>query len=216
MALNRSVLRDDKSAICVSLFTLNSPPSPFHFFTLSDRLEAELEKLQNSSRSGDTTLFSTPCWNTTSPWDNNGTFLLSYGSYVLCLFILLGSFSYLIVSTQYSVESQIKKSTGPKVCLNSLSCCPFQPPSSLGTDGFFCLILSVNQLCSSLLSFLFSFSDWFLVPKPIHMLCFRPAGSKKEERSGQRDEGKTQGFNSRVSTIMFLFLLVFNTSVGFS
>ncbi|KAI3351653.1 hypothetical protein L3Q82_020496, partial [Scortum barcoo] len=35
------------------------------------RLEAELEKLQNSSRSADTTLFSTPCWSTTSPWEHN-------------------------------------------------------------------------------------------------------------------------------------------------
>ncbi|XP_039975503.1 trichohyalin isoform X2 [Xiphias gladius] len=37
------------------------------------RLEAELEKLQNSSRSADTTLFSTPCWNTSSPWEQNGS-----------------------------------------------------------------------------------------------------------------------------------------------
>ncbi|XP_062249682.1 centromere protein F isoform X3 [Platichthys flesus] len=37
------------------------------------RLEAELEKLQNSSRSADTTLFSTPCWNTSSPWEHNGS-----------------------------------------------------------------------------------------------------------------------------------------------
>ncbi|XP_034739328.1 centromere protein F isoform X3 [Etheostoma cragini] len=37
------------------------------------RLEAELENLQNSSRSADTTLFSTPCWNTTSPWEHNGS-----------------------------------------------------------------------------------------------------------------------------------------------
>ncbi|CAJ1058740.1 centromere protein F [Xyrichtys novacula] len=37
------------------------------------RLEVELEKLQNSSRSADTTLFSTPCWNTTSPWEHNGS-----------------------------------------------------------------------------------------------------------------------------------------------
>lgn len=37
------------------------------------RLEVELEKLQNSNRSADTTPFSTPCWNTTSPWDNNGS-----------------------------------------------------------------------------------------------------------------------------------------------
>ncbi|XP_041800647.1 centromere protein F isoform X2 [Chelmon rostratus] len=37
------------------------------------RLEAELEKLQNSSMSADTTLFSTPCWNTASPWENNGS-----------------------------------------------------------------------------------------------------------------------------------------------
>lgn len=125
MALNISILWDNSCAVCVSLSTLNSPSSPFHFLTVSGRLEVELEKLQNSSRSADTTLFSTPCWNTASPWDNNGTFLLSYGSYVVCLFILLGSFSYLIISTQYSVESQIKKSTGPKVCGNSLSCCPF-------------------------------------------------------------------------------------------
>ncbi|XP_028272074.1 centromere protein F-like isoform X1 [Parambassis ranga] len=37
------------------------------------RLEGELEKLQNSSRTADTTLFSTPCWNTTSPWEHNGS-----------------------------------------------------------------------------------------------------------------------------------------------
>ncbi|XP_076595605.1 uncharacterized protein LOC143326029 isoform X2 [Chaetodon auriga] len=37
------------------------------------RLEAELEKLQNSSMSADTTLFSTPCWNTASPWEHNGS-----------------------------------------------------------------------------------------------------------------------------------------------
>ncbi|CAL8268765.1 unnamed protein product [Boreogadus saida] len=32
------------------------------------RLEAELEKLQTSQEAG---LFSTPCWNTTSPWEHN-------------------------------------------------------------------------------------------------------------------------------------------------
>ncbi|KAK1904182.1 Centromere protein F [Dissostichus eleginoides] len=37
------------------------------------RLEVELEKLQNSSRLADTTLFSTPCWNTASPWESNGS-----------------------------------------------------------------------------------------------------------------------------------------------
>ncbi|KAM9740399.1 uncharacterized protein ACNS7B_011852 isoform 1-T1 [Menidia menidia] len=37
------------------------------------RLEAELEKLQNSSRSADTTLFSTPCWSSTSPWEPSGS-----------------------------------------------------------------------------------------------------------------------------------------------
>ncbi|KAJ8014870.1 hypothetical protein DPEC_G00020260 [Dallia pectoralis] len=35
------------------------------------RLEVELEKLQNSSSSGDS-MFSTPCWSMTSPWDHNG------------------------------------------------------------------------------------------------------------------------------------------------
>ncbi|KAK5598508.1 hypothetical protein CRENBAI_009377 [Crenichthys baileyi] len=37
------------------------------------RLEAELEKLQNSSRLSDTTLFSTPCWSASSPWEHNGS-----------------------------------------------------------------------------------------------------------------------------------------------
>ncbi|XP_036424477.1 centromere protein F [Colossoma macropomum] len=36
------------------------------------RLEAELEKLQKDSLSGDSMLFSTPCWNINSPWDQNG------------------------------------------------------------------------------------------------------------------------------------------------
>ncbi|XP_041701807.1 centromere protein F [Coregonus clupeaformis] len=36
------------------------------------RLEAELEKLQTTSSSGDSMLFSTPCWNMTSPRDHNG------------------------------------------------------------------------------------------------------------------------------------------------
>ncbi|KAK6299181.1 hypothetical protein J4Q44_G00306910 [Coregonus suidteri] len=35
------------------------------------RLEAELEKLQTTSSSGDSMLFSTPCWNMTSPRDHN-------------------------------------------------------------------------------------------------------------------------------------------------
>ncbi|XP_077103526.1 uncharacterized protein LOC143756745 isoform X3 [Siphateles boraxobius] len=38
------------------------------------RLEAELEKLQKGNGSGESTLFSTPCWNLSSPWDNNGGF----------------------------------------------------------------------------------------------------------------------------------------------
>ncbi|KAK7140982.1 hypothetical protein R3I93_015203 [Phoxinus phoxinus] len=38
------------------------------------RLEAELEKLQKGNASGESTLFSTPCWNLSSPWDNNGGF----------------------------------------------------------------------------------------------------------------------------------------------
>ncbi|XP_076015553.1 uncharacterized protein LOC143007935 isoform X2 [Genypterus blacodes] len=35
-------------------------------------LEAELEKLQNSSRSAETSPFSTPCWNATSHWEHSG------------------------------------------------------------------------------------------------------------------------------------------------
>ncbi|XP_077388721.1 uncharacterized protein LOC144026079 [Festucalex cinctus] len=37
------------------------------------RLEAELEKVQNGSRSADNTLFSTPCWSTSSPWEHHGS-----------------------------------------------------------------------------------------------------------------------------------------------
>ncbi|KAF7667601.1 hypothetical protein LDENG_00053480 [Lucifuga dentata] len=36
------------------------------------RLEAELEKLQNSTRLADMSPFSTPCWNVTSPWEHSG------------------------------------------------------------------------------------------------------------------------------------------------
>ncbi|KAK2838654.1 hypothetical protein Q7C36_013468 [Tachysurus vachellii] len=36
------------------------------------RLEAELEKLQKERVSGDSVLFSTPCWNMNSPWDQSG------------------------------------------------------------------------------------------------------------------------------------------------
>ncbi|KAG7518931.1 hypothetical protein JOB18_047567 [Solea senegalensis] len=37
------------------------------------RLEAELEKLQDRNKLTDTTLFSTPCWSTPSPWEQNGS-----------------------------------------------------------------------------------------------------------------------------------------------
>ncbi|KAI7801238.1 centromere protein F [Triplophysa rosa] len=38
------------------------------------RLEAELEKLEKGNGSGDSMLFSTPCWNMSSPWDHSGGF----------------------------------------------------------------------------------------------------------------------------------------------
>ncbi|TRY90108.1 hypothetical protein DNTS_031602 [Danionella cerebrum] len=38
------------------------------------RLEAELEKLQKGNASGESMLFSTPCWNMSSPWDSSGGF----------------------------------------------------------------------------------------------------------------------------------------------
>lgn len=47
--------------------------TPYGIFCLLPRLEAEVEKMQNSSRSADTTPFSTPCWSATSPWEHNGT-----------------------------------------------------------------------------------------------------------------------------------------------
>ncbi|XP_042558707.1 centromere protein F-like isoform X1 [Clupea harengus] len=37
------------------------------------RLEAELEKLQRGNGSGDSMLFSTPCWNMASPWEHNSS-----------------------------------------------------------------------------------------------------------------------------------------------
>ncbi|XP_061786324.1 uncharacterized protein [Nerophis lumbriciformis] len=37
------------------------------------RLEAELERFQTSSRSADNTPFSTPCWSTSSPWEQHGS-----------------------------------------------------------------------------------------------------------------------------------------------
>lgn len=40
------------------------------------------------------------------------------------------------------------------------------------------------------------------------MLCFCPVGSRKEERSGQRDEGQSQALHIRVSTRMCLCLSV--------
>lgn len=85
---------------------------PFIYY--SDRLEVELEKLQNSSRSADTTPFSTPCWNKTSPWDNNGTFRLIYDLCLQCVFMRPDSFSYLIVSMQHSLENQIKAQRASK------------------------------------------------------------------------------------------------------
>jgi hypothetical protein len=67
---------------------------------LSRRLEAELEKLQNTNSSGDSMLFSTPCWSMTSPWDHNGTALysldvlpLSFGIFLLFSPMLLLLFS---------------------------------------------------------------------------------------------------------------------------
>ncbi|XP_067313124.1 centromere protein F isoform X2 [Pseudorasbora parva] len=38
------------------------------------RLEAELEKLQKGNVTGESVLFSTPCWSPSSPWDNRGGF----------------------------------------------------------------------------------------------------------------------------------------------
>lgn len=87
------------------------------FISYSDRLEVELEKLQNSSRSADTTPFSTPCWNTTSPWDNSGTFRLIYDFCLQCVFMRPDSFSYLIVSMQHSLENQIKAQRASKFAL---------------------------------------------------------------------------------------------------
>lgn len=159
----------------------------------SDRLEVELEKLQNSSRSADATPFSTPCWNTTSPWENNGTLQLTCDFYLQCVFIRPDSFSYLIVSMQRRVENQIKpkgprnlrKTTPPAAVMsNPLN---FQEPVFILP----CPVTEPVVLCTAAVRL-----------KSIHMLCFRPAGSKKEERSGQRDEGTNRGFTSRVSTIM--------------
>lgn len=47
----------------------------------------------------------------------------------------------------------------------------------------------------------------FLVVSPIHMLCFCPSGSQREEKSVQRDEGQNRTPHIRVGTCMLdLFL----------
>lgn len=63
LLIKTKVLNDFKAASCPF------PSSP------TIRLEAELEKLQKESVSGESMLFSTPCWNMNSPWDQSGMFL---------------------------------------------------------------------------------------------------------------------------------------------
>lgn len=125
------------------------------FMSFSDRLEVELEKLQNSSRSADATPFSTPCWNTTSPWDNNGTLQLIYHLYLQCGFIWSDPFSCLIVGMQRHVENQIKAHRALKICAKRLpqllSCPIFKGQCS------FWLVLPLSQLSTATL--LFDFWD---------------------------------------------------------
>uniref|UniRef100_UPI003AAF454C uncharacterized protein isoform X1 n=2 Tax=Centroberyx TaxID=88664 RepID=UPI003AAF454C len=66
-------LQTKQAQVCSLEGQLDSARTLTHNLTQEvKRLEAELEKLQNSSRSGDSSLFSTPCWNIASPWEHNG------------------------------------------------------------------------------------------------------------------------------------------------
>lgn len=66
-------LQVKQAQVCSLEGQLDSARTLTHTLTQEvKRLEAELEKLQNSSSSGDSMLFSTPCWSMTSPWEHNG------------------------------------------------------------------------------------------------------------------------------------------------
>ncbi|KAM4621797.1 uncharacterized protein ACJ7VT_006096 [Polymixia lowei] len=66
-------LQSKQAQVCSLEGQLDAAHTLTHTLTQEvKRLEAELEKLQNSSRPGDTSLFSTPCWNMTSPWEHSG------------------------------------------------------------------------------------------------------------------------------------------------
>lgn len=121
----------------------------------SDRLEVELEKLQNSSSSADATPFSTPCWNTTSPWDNNGTFQLMYD---FCLQLCVHPAGFFLLSYRERAASCGKSNKSPKsleICVKQLPLAAVQSHPSVFPKGLcsFCLVPSLSQFSSALLLF---------------------------------------------------------------
>ncbi|KAG5853084.1 hypothetical protein ANANG_G00069360 [Anguilla anguilla] len=66
-------LQVKQAQVCGLEGQLDSARSLSHTLTQEvKRLEAELEKLQNANSSGDSALFSTPCWNVSS-WEHSGS-----------------------------------------------------------------------------------------------------------------------------------------------
>ncbi|XP_035266146.1 centromere protein F isoform X2 [Anguilla anguilla] len=66
-------LQVKQAQVCGLEGQLDSARSVSHTLTQEvKRLEAELEKLQNANSSGDSALFSTPCWNVSS-WEHSGS-----------------------------------------------------------------------------------------------------------------------------------------------
>ncbi|XP_055743935.1 uncharacterized protein LOC129827222 [Salvelinus fontinalis] len=66
-------LQVKQAQVCSLEGQLGSAPTLTHTLQKEvKRLEADLEKLQNTRSSGESMLFSTPCWSMTSPRDHNG------------------------------------------------------------------------------------------------------------------------------------------------
>lgn len=166
----------------------------FFSVTLTDlhpspcRLEAELEKLQNSSRSADTTLYSTPCWNTASPWENNGTALKLYG---LCICLTNGVFPILLIHCTFlkcgKLNRKPQESQMSREVINELLQLVSSPDPSVSLwrlVHFLFPLFSSNHLGSSLLSLLLSFSGLGFATKSSSYVVFLPCREQKGGAAG--------------------------------
>ncbi|KAK3535781.1 hypothetical protein QTP70_021090 [Hemibagrus guttatus] len=85
------------------------------------RLEAELEKLQKESGSGESMLFSTPCWNMNSPWDQSGILLCVPFSLLFLLSVLPLSKSSLRGEDMNKVRQQLLFGDSTKLSVSAVS-----------------------------------------------------------------------------------------------